>query len=202
MHLEARAEYILSGLYRYLKQYDKSVEHSKNAVVHLFNAEPGEDSAYANYNHACASYALTAEYDLEMSSLTVRQMVDEFTFAIDTARTQTVCSGSQWSQILVNHSWIRLAMISLGSIKGVNDAVHVQEKVRKASSSLSNVIVSCLSNRTKCLFYQAKSDLHMSRREMDSAVEMATLAQELARSCGFIHELESANTRLKSLTAI
>ena len=202
VHLEARAEYILSGLYRYLKQYDKLMEHSKNAVVHLFNAEPGEDSAYANYNHACASYALTAEYDLEMSSLTVRQMVDEFTFAIDTARTQTVCSGSQWSQIVVNHSWIRLAMISLGSIQGVNDAAHVQEKVRKASSSLSNVIVSCLSNRTKCLFYQAKSDLHMSRHEMDSAVEMATLAQELARSCGFIHELESANTRLKSLTAI
>lgn len=202
VHLEARAEYILSGLYRYLKHYHKSMEHSKNAVVHLFNAEPGEDSAYANYNHACASYALMAEGDFEMSSFTVRQMVDDFTFAIDTARTQTVSGSNQWSQIVINHSWIRLAMVSLGSIQGVTEITHVRDSIGKASSSLSNVNISCLSNRTKCLFYQAKSDLHWRRSEVDSAVEMATLAQELAKSCGFIHELESANTRLKYLTAI
>ena len=198
--LEARAEYILSGLYRYLKQYDKSVEHAKNAMVHLFNAEQGEDSAFANYNHACASYALMLESQQE-SSVTIRQMMQDFKFAIDTALTHSAStSDNQWPLIVASHSWIRLAMLSLGSTQDAAGITEVQEDIARADCSLSNVDVSCLNNRTKCLFYQAKSDLHRNKNETESAIQVATQAQKLAESCGFVHELDSANSRLESLS--
>lgn len=199
--LEARAEYILSGLYRYLKQYEKSVEHAKNAMVHLFNAEQGEDSAFANYNHACASYSLMLESRQE-TSVTIRQMMQDFTFAIDTASAVTHAastSDNQWALIVASHSWIRLAMLSLGSTQDAAGITEVQEDIERADCSLSNVNVSCLNNRTKCLFYQAKSDLHRNKKETECAIQVATQAQELAESCGFVHELDSANSRLESL---
>ena len=197
--LEARAEYILSGLYRYLKQYDKSVEHAKNAMVHLFNAEQGEDSAFANYNHACASYALMLESRQE-TSVDVKQMMRDFMFAIETAVTHAAStSDNQWPLIVASHSWIRLAMLSLGSTQDAAGITEVQEDIARADCSLSKVDVSCLNNRTKCLFYQAKSDLHRNKNERESAIQVATQAQKLAESCGFVHELDSANSRLESL---
>ena len=45
MFLKARAEYNLSGVYRHLKQDDKALECAEKAMVLLFNAAPGEDSA-------------------------------------------------------------------------------------------------------------------------------------------------------------
>ena len=197
--LEARAEYILSGLYRYLKQYEKSVEHAKNAMVHLFNAEQGEDSAFANYNHACASYSLMLDSRQE-TSVTIRQMMQDFMFAIDTAVTHAAStSDNQWALIVASHSWIRLAMLSLGSTQDAAGITEVQEDIERADCSLSNVNVSCLNNRTKCLFYQAKSDLHRNKKETECAIQVATQAQKLADSCGFVHELDSANSRLESL---
>ena len=197
--LEARAEYILSGLYRYLKQYEKSVEHAKNAMVHLFNAEQGEDSAFANYNHACASYALMLDSRQE-TSVTIRQMMQDFMFAIDTAVTHAAStSDNQWALIVASHSWIRLAMLSLGSTQDAAGITEVQEDIERADCSLSNVDVSCLNNRTKCLFYQAKSDLHRNKNEIECAIQVATQGQKLAESCGFVHELDSANSRLESL---
>ena len=198
--LEARAEYILSGLYRYLKQYDKSVEHARNAMVHLFNAEQGEDSAFANYNHACASYALMLESGQETST-SVKQMMQDFRFAIETAVAHAAnTSDNQWPLIVASHSWIRLAMLSLSSTQDAAGITEVQEDIARADCSLSNVDVSCLNNRTKCLFYQAKSDLHRNKNEMESAIQTATQAQKLAESCGFVHELDSANSRLESLS--
>ena len=73
--LKARAEYNLSGMYRY-KQDDKALECAEKAMVLLFNAEPGEDSAYANYNHACALADKGKPSD-------AAQIMSEFAFAVD-----------------------------------------------------------------------------------------------------------------------
>ena len=189
--LEARAEYILSGWYRYLKQEDKAQEHAKNAMVLLFNAEPGEDRAYANYNHACAP------------STPTQVMISEFQVAADTGRAEAATGSScKWCHIVANQSLIRIAMLSLRSTLDVAGIADTQENIKKANASLSSVKVGHLTNRIKCQFYQAKSDLHRNLKERDCAIRMATLAQELATRCGFVRQLACANARLMSLRSI
>jgi len=191
LFLEARAEYILSGWYRYLKQYDKAQEHAETAMVLLFNAEPGEDRAYANYNHACAP------------STTTQLMISEFQFAADTGLVEAATdSSSKWCHIVANQSLIRIAMLSLGSTLDVAGISNTQDNITKANASLSSVNFKHLTNRIKCQFYQAKSDLYMNMNERDSAIKMATRAQELATRCGFVRQLSCANTRLMSLKSI
>ena len=191
--LKARAEYNLSGIYRYLKQDDKALECAEKAMVLLFNAEPGEDSAYANYNHASACM-------LKSNSSDAAQIMREFTFALDIGLVDQAasCSSNRWSQIVTSKSLIRQAMLLLNSNKNIPDK-SLQENITKASSSLSKLNVSSLSNRIKCLYYLAVSELHEQREEVDGAIKAATQAQTIATKCGFASLLHSTNAKLHSL---
>lgn len=51
--LRGRCEYILSRLFRYLKDYEKAQAHVAKAKEHLFLAEPGEDTSFISYCEAC-----------------------------------------------------------------------------------------------------------------------------------------------------
>ena len=189
--LEARAEYILSGLYRY-KQNDKAVKCAEKAMALLFNAEPGEDSAYANYNHACALAA-------ESNPSAAAQIMSEFTFAVEVGLNDqtTSCRSNKWSQIVVNQSFIRLAMFLLDSnVPGTTD------NMEKASSFLSRVDVSSLTYRTKCLYHLTESNLCAHREEVDNAIKTATQALTLATECGFASLQQLANARLQFLVSI
>ena len=188
--LKARAEYNLSGIYRYLKQDDKALECAEKAMVLLFNAEPGEDSAYANYNHATACM-------LKSNSSDAAQIMREFTFAVDIGLVDQAasCSSNRWSQVVTSKSLIRQAMLLL---KNVPDKT-LQENITKASSSLSKLNVSSQSDRIKCLYYLAVSELHERRDEVDSAIKAATQAQTIATKCGFASLLQSTNAKLHSL---
>ena len=194
--LKARAEYNLSGLYRYKKD-DKAVECAEKAMVLLFNAEPGEDSAYANYNHACA----LAD---KSSPSNAAQIMDEFAFAVDVglADQAAFCRANRWSEIVADKSLIRQAMLLLDSNKnfpGITDKSR-HENITKASFSLSKLNVSSLSKRIKCLYYLAVSELHAQRQGVESAIKIATKAQKLAAKCGFGRLLHSANVKLHSLS--
>ena len=196
--LRARAELVVSVLCRYLKQDDKAVECATNAMVLLFNAEPGEDSAKANYDHACALAAKNNPSD-------VAQIMREFTFAVDIGVTDqaTSCSLNKWSQIVACKSMIRQAMLLLDSNKNVPAITdkNRQENITKAGLLLSKMNVSSLStyNRIKCLYYLVESELHAQREEVVCAIKTATQAQTLATKCGFACLLLSANTKLSSL---
>ena len=194
--LKARAEYNLSGMYRY-KQDDKAVKCAEKAMVLLFNAEPGEDSAYANYNHACALADKSGPSD-------AAQIMDEFAFAVDVglADQAAFCRTNRWSEIVANKSLIRQAMLLLDSNKnvpGTTDKIR-HKNITKASSSLSKLNVHSLSNRIKCLYYLADSELHAQRQGVESAIKIATKAQKLAAKCGFGRLLHSANAKLHSLS--
>ena len=112
--LKARVKYIVSGFYRHLKQNEKALEYAEQAMVLLFNAEPGEDSAYANYNHTCALAA-------KSNPPAAAQIMSEFTFAVDVGLNDqtTSCRSNKWSQIVANQSLIRQAMLLLDLNKKV-----------------------------------------------------------------------------------
>ena len=110
--LKARAEYNLSRIYRHLKQDDKALECAEKAMVLLFNAAPGEDSAYANYNHACALAANSNSSD-------AAQIMCEFTFAVDIGLVDQAasCRSNKWSQIVASKSLIRHASYTSPQLK-------------------------------------------------------------------------------------
>ena len=195
--LKARAEYNLSGMYRYVKQDDKAVKCAEKAMVLLFNAAPGEDTAYANYNHACALAAKSSPSD-------AAQIMDEFAFAADVglADQAAFCRANMWSEIVADKALIRQAMLLLDSnktVSGTTDKTR-QENITKASSSLSTINVSSVSDRIRCLYYLAESELHAQRQDVDSAIKIAIKAQKLAAKCGFGRLLHSANVKLHSLS--
>ena len=197
VYLKARAEYNLSGMYRYVKQDDKAVKCAEKAMVLLFNAAPGEDSAYANYNHACALAANSTPSD-------ATQIMDEFTYAVDTglADQAAFCRANRWSEVVANKSMIRQVMLLLDSNKnvpGTTDKTR-KENITRASSSLSTINVLSLSDRMKCLYYLAESELHAQRQDVESAIKIATKAQKLAAKCEFGRLLYSANVKLHSLS--
>ena len=199
VYLKARAEYNLSGMYRYVKQNDKAVKCAEKAMVLLFNAAPGEDSAYANYNHACALAANSNPSDAV-------QIMDEFTYAMDTglADQAAFCGANTWSEVVANKSMIRQAMLLLDSNKnvpGTTDKTR-KENITKASSSLSTINVLSLSDRMKCLYYLAESELNAQRQDVESAIKIATKAQKLAAKCEFGRLLHSANVKLHSLSSL
>ena len=194
--LSARAENKLSGIYRYLKQNDKALECVEKAKVLLFNAEQGQDSANANYNHACALVAKSCWSDAP-------RVMSEFNFAVDVGLhdQSASCSSYKWPQIVVDKSLIQQAMFLLDSNKNVpciTDKTR-QKNITTASSSLSKMDVPSLSNRIKCLYYLAESELHTQRKEVDCAIKAASDARTLATECGFAHLLHSANAKLLSL---
>ena len=193
--LKARAEYILSAMYRY-KQNDKALKCAEKAMVLLFNTEPGEDSAHANYNHACALLAKGNPSD-------AAQIMRGFTFAVDIGLVDQAasCCSNKWSQIVADKSLIQQVMLLLDSNKnvaGITDRTR-QENITKASSSLSKMNVPSLSNRNKCLYYLAESELHTQREEVDCANKAASDARTLANEYGFACLLHLVNAKLHSL---
>ena len=193
--LKARAKYILSGMYRY-EQNDKAVKCAEKAMALLFNAEPGEDSAHANYNHACALVAKGKPSD-------AAQIMSEFNFAVDVGLVDQAasCCSNKWSQIVADKSLIQKAMLLLDlnkNVPGMTDTTR-QENIRKARSTLSKLNVPSLSNRNKCLYYLAESELHTQREEVDCAIKAARDAQTLATKCDFTCLLHLVNAKLHSL---
>ena len=194
--LKARAEYILSAMYRY-KQNDKALECAEKAMALLFNTERGEDSAHANYNHACALVAKGNPSD-------AAQIMYEFTFAVNVELVDQAasCRSNKWSQMVTSKSLIRQAMFLLNSnknIPGITDKIR-QENITEASSSLAKMNVPSLSNRIKCLYYLAESELHTQKEEVDCANKAAIDAQTLATEYGFACLLHLVNAKLHSLS--
>ena len=193
--LKARAKYILSGMYRY-EQNDKAVKCAEKAMALLFNAEPGEDSAHANYNHACALVAKGKPSD-------AAQIMSKFDFAADVGLVDQAasCCSNKWSQIVADKSLIHKAMLLLDLNKnapGITDTTR-QENITKACSTISELNVPSLCNRNKCLYYLAESELHTQRQNVTSAIKAARDAQTLATKCDFTCLLHLVNAKLHSL---
>ncbi len=190
--LEGRSEYILSRLYRYLKQYDEAQKHVEKAVYLLKYAEPGEDSAFVQYCDACIKVERLSE---KATVEEIKAAEESYGYAIDHARRHD--SGLD---LVAPHSLMRLAQMYLGSSHYSAGSNCDSENIQRASECLRQVNVPSLAQRSKCHFYFIQSDLHRSRRERCEARGSANLALDVAEEYNFTLEIGSARGRLDSLT--
>lgn len=189
--LQGRCEYILSRLYRYLKDYEKAQEHVEKASYHLRYAEPGEDSAFVHYCDACIKVERLSE---SSTALEVKDAEMRYEYAIDHARRHD--SGLD---LVAPHSFMRLAQMYLGSSHYAAGSKHDPESIQKASNCLRQVAVSSLAQRSKCHFYLIESDLHRSQGSNVEAIKSAKLALGVAKEHNFTLEVHSAGDRLRTL---
>ena len=92
-----------------------------------------------------------------------------------------------------------LLLDSNKNVPGITNTTQ-QENITKASSSLSKLDVHSLSNRIKCLYYLAESELPAQKEEADCANKAAIDAQTLATEYGFGCLFHLVNAKLHSLS--
>ena len=189
--LDGRSEYILSRLYRYLKDYDKAQQHVEKAMYLLRYAEPGEDSAFVHYCDACIKVERLSEH------ATVQEVKDAelcYHYAIDHAHRHD--SGLD---LVAPHSFMRLAQMYLGSSHYTSGSKRDLKSIQKASDCLSQVNATRLAQRSQCHFHLIQSDLCRCQDKMKTAFMSVCLALDIAQKYNFTLEVGSAKDRLDSL---
>ena len=189
--LRGRCEYILSRLFRYLKDYKKAQAHVAKAKEHLFLAEPGEDTSFVSYCEACIRVECLPN---PPSQQEVQEVETTFTFAIDDD-----LSHESGLQLVAPHSLIRLAQMHLGSTHYNPGVTNDPQSIDKAWNYLHAVDVSSLCDRSKCHYHIFESDLFRCGNDTASATKAANTALTLAHSHSFALEISSAETRLQEL---
>ena len=189
--LLGRSEYILSRLFRYLKNYKKAREHVANAKEHLYGIEAGEDSAFVYYCDAC----ITVECLSELSTQQDFERVDEiFGRAICDDRSHESGLG-----LVAPHSLLRLAQMYLGATHYTPGTATNRGNIERARKCLNAVILGSLSKRSQCHYHLMESDLHRNCGRIERAKESLDLALNISKNCNFELEISSAQTRLQSL---
>ena len=189
--LKGRCEYVLSMHFRYLKNYEEAKKHAENAKKILFNVEPGDDSAFANYCDACAIVEMLSENSTPEE---VEEVECYFRIAIDDARSH----GSGFD-LVAPHSFMRLAQMYLGSSHFAAGSIRDKENIDKAANCLNNVDQTALLGRSRCNFLLMESDLYQSKGMLFEAEEAARCALKLSKKLKFNNEDEAAKNRLQAL---
>lgn len=189
--LEGRCEHVLSCLYRYSKEFKEALKHAELAKVKLFNVEPGEDTAWANYCEACIRVECLAENYSTMEETKVEAVFER---AIDDAR-----NHNTGIDVVEPHSLIRLAQLKLGSSQYTAGRTNNCERIKAAKNCLEAVRFDTLSSRSKSLFYVFDSDVHLNMGDKNHAICSALMARDLAMKDNYAVELRSAEERLQSL---
>lgn len=189
--LKGRCEYILSRLFRYLKDYDEAKVHIAKAKDLLFLAEPGEDTSFVNYCEACIRVECLP---VSPSQGEIQEVETTFKFAIDDD-----FSHETELRLVAPHSFIRLAQMCLGSTHYNPGVTSDPPSIHKAQKYLQAVDRSSLCYRSKCHYHIFESDLCRSGNDITSATEAANTALMLARRHSFALEICSAETRLHEL---
>jgi hypothetical protein len=191
--LRGRCMYTWSWLYRYLKETEKAKKYAGDGMRILFNVEPGEDTALANYGYA------TTIIDYESSSNSPNQTELQsaksyLEFAIDQATIE-----DRGLDHISPHSHLRLAQMHLGSTHYEPGKTTDAESIRKASDCLKAIDLGSLPPRSKCIFLLTESDLYRCKGDTDTAKESAKHALAIAEANGFGTEITSATTKLASI---
>ena len=185
--LEGRCEYVLSVLYRYSKQYDKAKEHAENALRILFSVERGHDTAFA-----CLIYAAL----LVVSGGSKTEAKHHLAAAISDAK-----SHSTGTNLVVPHSYMRLAQILIKSVHSSNGRVQDNDSIRtirEAEECLRNVDPASLSVRSRCRLHLTESSLFRCKEMRPQSKCAAENCLDLATRHHLTTEIEAARDVLSS----
>ena len=189
--LLGRCMYTWSWLYRYLKKSRKAEKYAMEAMAILFNVEPGEDKALANYGYASILVDCLA---IAPDLMTVRKAESALQYAIGSSRIE-----DRGLEHIAPHSHLRLAQMYLGSTHYEPGKNSDPESIRKASDCLKAVDLHAIPPRSRCIFFLTESDLYRCKGEFANARGSATCALQMAQQNSFQTEILSAETKLKSL---
>ena len=186
--LLGKGEIHLIRLSRYLKDNEKAGRHLENAKGLLFGIEPGRDSAILYYNEACIAAEGLNERSTERELKDVEEL---FTLAITDDRSHECKEG-----LIEYHSLLRLAELYL-RLAHYTPTDH--NKIRHAQKVLNGIKYHCLPLRSKCLYHQIESDIHLNCNIYDKAKESLEHALDIANNHNFELEISSAQKRLQFL---
>ena len=192
--LLGRCEYILSRLFRYLKEYAKAREHVANAREHLYLVEPGEDSSFVNYCDACIMVECLHESSPPEE---IRRAQATFKRAIDDDLSHESGLG-----LVAPHSLMRLAQMYLGGTHYDPGITTNVENIKQAKLCLQAVDCTSLCHRSQCHYHLIQSDLYRNTNDFSKATESIKIAQTLAQKYNFVLEISAAETRLKKTLSI
>lgn len=188
-HIPSRSVWVHS--IQDLKQYQEAKQHAEEAKKILFNVEPGEDSAFANYCDACVLVESLSE---NPTLKEIKEVEGYFMIAIDDAR-----SHHSGIDLVAPHSFMRLAQMNLGSTHYTAGSISDKDSVGKAADYLRNVDRSRLCIHSRCHFHLIESDLYRSKKMLSESKRAAHDALDAARKHNFTNEIMSAENRLKAL---
>lgn len=192
--LLGRCKYTWSWLYRYLKKSKKSKKYARDAMEILFNVEPGEDKALANYGYASILVDCLA---ISPDPETMKQAESALQFAISYAGIE-----DRGLEHIAPHSHLRLAQMYLGSTHYEPGNNTDPESIRKASDCLKAVDLRAIPPRSGCIFFLTESDLYRCKGDFTKARCSAMRALQMAQENNFQTEITSAETKIKSLPAL
>lgn len=160
----------------------------------LFNVEPGEDRALANYGYASI---LVDCHATSPDPEEVRRAESSLKYAIGSATIE-----DRGLDHIAAHSHLRLVQMYLGSTHYEPGKNTDSESIRKASDCLEAVDLHSIPSRSRCLFFLTESDLYRCKGDITKARESATRALEMAEEISFETEIMSAKTKLDSLHSL
>lgn len=192
--LIGRCMHLLSGLYRYAKQYDKAKDYAMKALTALDFSEPGQESSIANYVNACI-FLECLSTDSTTSHPTDMRIIEQcFRSAIAHAHLSEIAK-----YVILPQSHIRLAQLFLGSTQYSSG---IPTNPGKARDSLDAVDLKVISPRSKSLYYIVESDWYRIKGDVPKAIEQAECARNIAEAIQFSLGVSSAQARLETLPTI
>ena len=211
--LESKCEWMLAKMYRYKKDFNKSMEHIENAqmIQFKFNIAAGEDTTLCNYCKSCilasqlAKTKQTYESSVTLSPLSVQKASErskkKYQEAKQCLRKAIDHAAIQDYAIYQSHHMIRLAQLCLHSSQYEAGTCEDDNQITEAEAALNSDYIdeNVLGLRTKCLFYVTRSDLYRNKGQLTLAREEAQRAMEIAMNNKFDTEIKSAEVRLAAL---
>ena len=191
--LYGRCKYTWSWLHRYLKRTDLANACARDAMQILFNVQPGEDKALANYGFATTIIDCQSNANCP-NQVEIQSAESSLEFAIYHATIE-----DRGLDHIAPHSQLRLAQMYLGSTHYDPGKNTDPESIRKASDCLKAIDRGSLPPRSKCMLLLTESDYYRCKGDITMARESANQAQMMAEANSFETEVTSAKTKLESL---
>lgn len=175
--LFGRLKYVMSWLHKRLKQFEEAKEHAENALQILFNVEPGEDTAAANYTYGRTIMIMFGSDRKEMKTAE-----DCLRFAIDHTR---IDRGLNHDDVEV-YSHLLLARACISSTHYEPGKNITPNKSEEANNHLKAVDLGSLRPAPQCMFFLIETKLYESMGKVDMAIESASHALKISKRNGLL----------------
>ncbi|XP_062502783.1 uncharacterized protein LOC134179826 isoform X2 [Corticium candelabrum] len=195
--LEARANYILSGIRRHQKRRDEAKDCVATAKQLLFGVKPGEDTAAVLYNEASIL--------LETGDENFQESLRLFISSIDHCRAYDSSINMVPERAHIRLAWLCLSSNEFTVEYGVlllDDLDCHAKRIEEAANHLSAVNEHILPVRYQIQYLIPLCDLYIARMQLLAAKIVAKRVRALAVKTGYQRETAFAKLRVDYLESL